>query len=85
MNDNTRSYRFNLKVWMTALSLNNRSIFMDKMIELSGQSKATIKRIIYMNIENQSYVRIETKEAICKVFGKSMHQLENKFTQDVEG
>ena len=69
---------------MTALSINNRSIVMDKIIKRSGQSKATIKRIIYMSSENQTYVRLETKEAICKEFGKTMEDLENKTRKDAK-
>jgi len=84
MQDSSRSYRFNLKKWMTALSINNRSIVMDKIIKRSGQSKATIKRIIYMSSENQTYVRLETKEAICKEFGKTMEDLENKTRKDAK-
>lgn len=83
MQDSSRSYRFNLKNWMTSLSINNRSIVMDKIISKSGQSKATIKRITYMSSENQTYVRLETKEAICKVFGRTMEEFENKNGQNV--
>ena len=79
MNENPKIYRFNLRNWLMKIPLKNRGILLDKIQKQSGQSKATIKRIIYMPIEDRTYVRAETKEAICSIFGKSINEFEKPF------
>jgi flagellar biosynthesis regulator FlbT len=71
-------YRFNIRTWLVQLPIDKRTLLLDKVIKQSGQSKDTIRRIIYMKEACTSYVRPETKEAFCKVFGKSIAELENK-------
>lgn len=70
-------YRFNIRMWLVQLPIDKRTLLLDKVIKQSGQSKDTIRRIIYMKAACTSYVRPETKDAFCKVFGKSITELEN--------
>lgn len=70
-------YRFNLRAWLMNLPLKKRTLLMDRIIETSGQSRHTIKRIMYMKADDVTYVRAETKEAICKIFQKDISELEN--------
>ncbi|PZF71609.1 hypothetical protein DN068_16170 [Taibaiella soli] len=64
-------------MWLVQLPIDKRTLLLDKVIKQSGQSKDTIRRIIYMKAACTSYVRPETKDAFCKVFGKSITELEN--------
>ncbi|MBN9482146.1 MAG: hypothetical protein BGO70_16375 [Bacteroidetes bacterium 43-93] len=70
-------YRFNLRAWLMNLPLKKRSAIMDSIIEQSGQSRHTIKRIMYSKVNDTTYVRAETKEVICRIFQKSLQELEN--------
>lgn len=73
-------YRFNLRTWLMNLPLKKRKQVMDLILQESGQSKPTIKRIMYMKTGDTTYVRSETKQAICDAFGKTVDQLENAAT-----
>ena len=77
MEQQEHDYRFNLKAWLMKLPLKKRSVLMDRIINESGQSCHTIKRIKYMKPDDATYVRAETKEVICRVFQKSLQELEN--------
>jgi len=77
-------YRFNIRTWLVQFPVEKRTLMLDKVVKQSGQSKDTIRRIIYMKGTCKSYVRTETKEAFCKVFGKTATELENKITNNDE-
>lgn len=82
MEKSQSNYRFNIRMWLLQLPIDKRALLLEKVIKQSGQSKDTIRRIIYMKEPSTSYVRIETKEAFCKVFGKNITDLENKSNID---
>lgn len=76
----TNSYRFNLKTWVMNLPLKKRNAIISNILRESGQSRHTLKRIMYMRSDDNTYVRLETKVAICKAFGKTLEELENTTT-----
>ena len=74
-----RDYRFNLALWLSELEADQRSPLIDRIcanIEQGNQGKYTIKRIRYMKQGDTSYVRHETKKAICDAFGKDVSEFE---------
>jgi hypothetical protein len=72
-----RDYRFNLRTWLMNLPVKKRLLFFDAIIRQSGQSKHTIRRIMYMKPDDTTYVRAETKHVICQVLNKNPADLEN--------
>ena|ERR1700744_6428123 len=74
-----RHYKFNLALWLSELEADQRSPLIDKIcanIEQGKQGKYTIKRIRYMKHGDSSYVRHETKKAICDAFGRDVSEFE---------
>ena len=64
-------YRFNLRAWLMNLPLKKRSAIMDSIIEQSGQSRHTIKRIMYSKVNDTTYVRAELKKSSAGFFRKA--------------
>lgn len=75
--ESQHDYRFNLRAWLMNLPVRKRLELFDSIILQSGQSKHTIRRIMYMKPGDTTYVRAETKNVICTVLGKNLSDLEN--------
>jgi len=75
--DSQHHYRYNLRAWLMNLPLKKRSEIINRIVRLSGQSRHTLKRIMYMKRDDITYVRAETKAVICQVFQKTQTELEN--------
>ncbi|GAA4456914.1 hypothetical protein [Rurimicrobium arvi] len=73
-----REFRFNLRAWLMNLSVKKRQDAIQAIILKSGQSIHTLRRIMYMRPDDNTYVRQETKQAICSVLNKSLQELENE-------
>lgn len=74
-----RHYKFNLALWLSEMDADQRSPLIDKIcagIQQGNQGRYTIKRIRYMKQGDNSYVRPETKKAICDAFGKDVSEFE---------
>lgn len=69
-------YKFNLRAWLLNLPFDRRNAVIQKICSECGQGRYTIKRIMYMKPDDTTYVRPETKAAICAVFGKSLSELD---------
>lgn len=72
-------YRFNFRDWLMVLPIRQRKKAFQKILDLSGQSKSTLNRIMYLKNGDDTYVKIETKRAICQVLEKELDALENSF------
>jgi len=77
MESHQYEYRFNLRAWLMNLPVKKRLELFNAIIQQSGQSKHTIRRIMYMKLCDATYVRAETKNVICEVLGKNLADLEN--------
>ena len=72
----TTNYRFKLREWLDKLNPESKRLTINSLIKASGQSRYTIRRIIYMKCDDTSYVRKETIEAICKILNKETTDFE---------
>ncbi len=71
-----KTYRYKLKEWLSTYSTQRKRLTINKLVKESGQSKYTIKRVMYMKKDDTSYVRRETIEAICKILNKDTTDFE---------
>lgn len=78
----TNLYRFNLRAWLMNLPIRKRSMVIENILRQSGQSRHTLRRIMYMRPDNTAYVRLETKVAICQAFGRTLEELENSILKN---
>jgi hypothetical protein len=76
MNLQSNCYRFNLRSWLNTIPFDRRNAVIKRIVNECGQGKYTIKRIMYMKPGDNTYVRPETKAAICAAFGKQLSELE---------
>ncbi len=72
----TTNYRFKLKEWLSTHNAESRRLIFNSLIKTSGQSRHTIRRIMYMKNDDTSYVRKETIEAICNILNKETTDFE---------
>jgi len=71
-----KTYRYKLKEWLETHSPISKRLIINKLVKESGQSRHTIRRIMYMKQDDTSYVRRETVEAICKILNKDITDFE---------
>lgn len=79
---NIQDYRFRLREWLHPFSNARKRLLINKIINDSGQSRFTIRRIMYLRKGDNSYVRPETKEAICRILEKDILDFENPPTDN---
>lgn len=72
----TTNYRFKLREWLNKHNAESKRLVINNLIKTSGQSRYTIRRIMYMKSDDSSYVRKETIEAICKILDKDTSDFE---------
>lgn len=72
----TTNYRFKLREWLNKHNAESKRLVINILIKTSGQSRYTIRRIMYMKRDDSSYVRKETIEAICKILDKDTSDFE---------
>ncbi len=72
----TTNYRFKLREWLNKHNAESKRLVINNLIKTSGQSRYTIRRIMYMKRDDASYVRKETIEAICKILDKDTSDFE---------
>ena len=70
-------YRFNLRAWLHPFSKQKKRMLVNQMVNASGQSRFTIRRIMYMKRGDDSHVRQETKAIICQILNRDLSELEN--------
>ncbi|MBS1773950.1 MAG: hypothetical protein JST82_13920 [Bacteroidetes bacterium] len=72
----TNNYRFKLKEWLTTYNAENKRLIINKIVKESGQSRHTVRRIMYMKKGDESYIRRETIETICSILDKDTTEFE---------